>query len=48
MQQLNPTEISTLLQKQIEQGMTNEEIKATWQDDLENFKKIREKYLIYD
>lgn len=37
-----------LLQKQIEQGMTNEEIKATWQDDLKNFKKIREKYLIYD
>lgn len=37
-----------LLQQQIEQGMTNEEIKATWQDDLEKFKKIREKYLIYD
>lgn len=37
-----------LLQKQIEQGMTNAEIKATWQDDLEKFKKIREKYLIYD
>lgn len=37
-----------LLQKQIEQGMTNEEIKATWQNDLEKFKKIREKYLIYD
>ena len=37
-----------LLQQQIEQGMTNEEIKATWQNDLESFKKIREKYLIYD
>jgi uncharacterized protein YbbC (DUF1343 family) len=37
-----------LLQKQIEQGMTNEEIKATWQDDLQQFKKIRAKYLIYD
>nr|WP_288935225.1 DUF1343 domain-containing protein [uncultured Allomuricauda sp.] len=37
-----------LLQKQIEEGMTNEEIKATWQDDLESFKKIRAKYLIYD
>lgn len=37
-----------LLQKQIEQGMTNAEIKATWQDDLEKFRKIREKYLIYD
>ncbi|AEM69669.1 Uncharacterized conserved protein UCP016719 [Allomuricauda ruestringensis DSM 13258] len=37
-----------LLQQQIEDGMTNEEIKATWQDDLEIFKKIRAKYLIYD
>lgn len=37
-----------LLQQQIEQGMTNDEIKATWQGDLARFKKIREKYLIYD
>ncbi|MHA7832214.1 MAG: exo-beta-N-acetylmuramidase NamZ family protein [Flagellimonas sp.] len=37
-----------LLQQQIEDGMTNEEIKATWQEDLEHFKKIRAKYLIYD
>jgi len=37
-----------LLQQQIEQGMTNDEIKATWQDDLASFKKTREKYLIYD
>lgn len=37
-----------LLQQQIEQGMTNEEIKATWQADLESFKKIRAKYLIYN
>jgi uncharacterized protein YbbC (DUF1343 family) len=37
-----------LLQQQIEQGMNNDEIKATWQDDLEGFKKIRAKYLIYD
>jgi uncharacterized protein YbbC (DUF1343 family) len=35
------------LQKQIEAGMTEAEIKATWQSDLENFKKIRAKYLIY-
>ena len=35
------------LQKQIESGMTEEEIKATWQPDLEAFKKIRAKYLIY-
>ena len=37
-----------LLQQQIEKGLTEAEIKATWQDDLEAFKKIREKYLIYD
>ena len=37
-----------LLQQQIEDGMTNDEIKATWQDSLERFKKIRAKYLIYD
>lgn len=37
-----------LLQQQIEQGMTNDEIKESWQDDLARFKKIREKYLIYD
>lgn len=35
------------LQKQIEAGLTEAEIKATWQDDLNRFKKIREKYLIY-
>ncbi len=35
------------LKDQIEQGLTFEEIKATWQNDLSSFKKIREKYLIY-
>lgn len=36
-----------ILQKQIESGLTEEEIRDTWQEDLENFKKIRAKYLIY-
>lgn len=36
------------LRKQLEQGMSEEEIKATWQPGLEAFKKTREKYLIYD
>lgn len=36
------------LQKQIESGMTESEIKASWQSDLENFQKIRKRYLIYD
>ena len=35
------------LRKQIEAGLSEEEIKATWQKDLEAFKKIRAKYLIY-
>lgn len=36
------------LQKQIEDGRTEEEIKATWQVDLEKFKLIRKKYLRYE
>lgn len=36
------------LQKQIEGGMTAEEIRATWQKDVDKFKKIRAKYLIYE
>ncbi len=36
------------LQKQIEAGLTEEQIKATWQKDLETFKNTRKKYLIYN
>ena len=35
------------LEAQIQSGMTAEQIKATWQEDLEKFKKTREKYLLY-
>jgi len=35
------------LREQIIAGKTTKEIKATWESDLINFKKIREKYLIY-
>ena len=35
------------LRKQLEAGMREEEIRATWQPALDEFKKIREKYLIY-
>lgn len=35
------------LRKDLEAGKTAEEIRAGWQKDLENFKKIRAKYLIY-
>jgi uncharacterized protein YbbC (DUF1343 family) len=35
------------LRQQIEAGMSEDEIKATWQDDLIQFEKIRHKYLLY-
>ena len=35
------------LQEQIEQGLSEKEIKKTWVQDLISFKKIRKKYLIY-
>lgn len=35
------------LRKQISSGMSEEEIRATWQPALDEFKKIRVKYLIY-
>tara|TARA_R110002050_G_scaffold300276_1_gene468459 strand:+ start:29945 stop:31255 length:1311 start_codon:yes stop_codon:yes gene_type:complete len=35
------------LQEQIEAGLTESEIKATWQEGLKNFKKTSAKYLIY-
>ena len=36
------------LQQQIEAGLSEQEIKETWKDGIEKFKKIREKYLIYE
>ena len=39
---------NTKLQKQIEQGLTSEEIRKTWGKDLEVFKEIRSNYLIYE
>ena len=38
---------TTELRRQIEQGMSEEAIRATWQPGLERFKAIRAKYLIY-
>ena len=35
------------LQEQIEQGLSEKEIRKTWVQDLISFKKIRKKYLIY-
>ncbi|WP_338811952.1 DUF1343 domain-containing protein [Bernardetia sp. Wsw4-3y2] len=36
------------LQVQIKEGLTEKEIKATWQKDLENYKIMRKKYLLYE
>lgn len=35
------------LQQQIESGMTEEQIRATWKPGLDNFREMRKKYLIY-
>jgi uncharacterized protein YbbC (DUF1343 family) len=35
------------VREQIKAGMTEEEITATWQEDLDKYKEIRKKYLIY-
>ncbi len=35
------------LRQQIQDGMTEDQIRATWQNDLEKFKDIRKKYLLY-
>jgi len=35
------------LQQQIESGMSEDEIRATWKSGIENFKETRRKYLIY-
>jgi uncharacterized protein YbbC (DUF1343 family) len=36
-----------LLQKQIEQGLTEDEIHKSWEPGLNTFLKIRKKYLLY-
>ncbi|WP_424963853.1 exo-beta-N-acetylmuramidase NamZ family protein [Ekhidna sp.] len=36
------------LQKQIEEGQTEGEIRASWEPELTNFKKKREQYLLYE
>ncbi len=35
------------LKKQIESGMTAEAIRTSWQEDIHDYKKLREKYLLY-
>lgn len=35
------------LQQQIKQGLSEQEIRKTWQKDIEDFKKVRSNYLLY-
>jgi uncharacterized protein YbbC (DUF1343 family) len=35
------------LRKQIEEGKSEDEIRKSWEDELEEFRKIRAKYLLY-
>src|SRR5690606_35383723 len=35
------------LQKQIEQGLDEEQIRKTWEDGLNEYKVMRQKYLLY-
>ena len=36
------------VQHQLKDGATEEEIRAGWKDEVAEFMKVREKYLIYD
>jgi uncharacterized protein YbbC (DUF1343 family) len=36
-----------ILRKQIIMGLTEDEIRESWKEDLEKFKTIRKKYLLY-
>ena len=38
----------TILEKQIKNGLSEGEIRLTWQEGLKKFKKLRSKYLIYN
>ena len=38
---------NSTLRMQIVQGLSEEEIRATWQPDLEQYKAMRKKYLLY-
>lgn len=38
---------NTITMKQIEDGMSEEEIKSHWQEDLNSYKAMRKKYLLY-
>ena len=38
---------NTILRQQIKDGLTEDQIRATWQKDLDAFKEVRKKYVMY-
>jgi uncharacterized protein YbbC (DUF1343 family) len=36
-----------LLREQIKKGMTERQIKATWKKELDSYRNLRKRYLIY-
>jgi uncharacterized protein YbbC (DUF1343 family) len=38
---------NSILQQQVKDGMNEKEIRASWENGLNQFRKIREKYLLY-
>jgi uncharacterized protein YbbC (DUF1343 family) len=38
---------NTILRQQIKDGLTEDQIRATWQKDLDAFKEVRKKYVLY-
>jgi len=35
------------LKQQIQDGLTEDQIRATWQQELDEYKKMQNKYLLY-
>jgi uncharacterized protein YbbC (DUF1343 family) len=38
---------NTLLRKQVASGVSEDDIRASWQKDLDSYNVIRKKYLLY-
>ena len=38
---------NTVLRQQIKEGLTEDEIRATWQKDIDVYTEMRKKYVLY-
>ena len=45
---VRPADRNRTVREQIMKGASEEEIRAGWQNELEAYKKMREKYLLYE